>query len=131
MSAPFHTLAAVVLPRGMVWADEFDWSPFEKSAEYSTTGALLVDAGTRQAGRPITLLGANDAGWIRRAALTALHDLAADPDPAAVHTLTLADGRVFSVQFAPGDCITATPVGRPELPPDSHPYVATVRLIQV
>lgn len=129
MSAATHTLGAVALPRGMVWADEHDWLPVQKATEYSTTGALLIDAGARLAGRPITLQAASNAGWITRSALAALRALAATPE--AVHTLTLADGRAFSVQFAAGDCITATPVGRPELPTDSHPYVATVRLIEV
>ena len=49
----------------------------------------------------------------------------------ATHALTLADGRAFTVSFAPGTPITATPVARPELPPSHHPYVATVRLIEV
>ena len=47
------------------------------------------------------------------------------------HTLTLADTRTFTVQFAPGECIAATPIARPELPASAHPYVATVRLIEV
>lgn len=129
MSALVHTLGAVSLPRSMVWSDEHDWLPFEKTTEYSTTGALLIDAGTRLAGRPITLQAENDAGWIRRDVLAALRTLAADP--LGVHTLTLADGRVFDVQFAAGDAIVAHPVGRPELPADEHPYVATVQLIQI
>ena len=51
--------------------------------------------------------------------------------PEGVHTLTLADTRTFTVQFAPGECIAATPIARPELPASAHPYVATVRLIEV
>ena len=47
------------------------------------------------------------------------------------HALTLADGRQFSVIFAPGDAITAQPIGRPELPAATHPYIATVRLIEI
>ena len=129
MSAVVHTLGAISLPRGMLWADENDWLPFDKHVEYSTTGALLIDAGTRLAGRPITLQAENDAGWIRRDVLAALRTLAADP--LGVHTLTLADGRTFDVQFAAGDAITAHPVGRPELPADENPYVATIRLIEV
>ena len=129
MSAATHTLGGIALPRGMVWADEHDWLPVEKTTEYSTTGALLVDAGVRLAGRPITLRAETDAGWIRRDTLASLRALAASP--LAAHTLTLADGRTFSVQFAPGDAITARPIGRPELPADDNPYVATVRLIEV
>jgi hypothetical protein len=126
----FHTLGALQLPRGMVWADEFSWSSVEKSAEYSVTGALLIDAAVKQAGRPITLRGDATAGWIRRSVLTDLCALAAS-DPIGEHLLTLADGRTFTVQFAPGEPIDADPVARPELPPDTFPYVATLRLIEV
>ena len=50
-----HTLDGLALPAGMIWQDEFDWSPALSAQEYSLTGALVIDAGTRQAGRPITL----------------------------------------------------------------------------
>ncbi|WP_280809826.1 hypothetical protein [Variovorax boronicumulans] len=126
----FHTLGALQIPRGMVWSDEFGWSRVEKSLEYSVTGAALIDAGVRLAGRPITLQGEVEAGWIRRGALTALQALA-DSDPTGEHALVLADGRTFTVQFAPGLAVEGKPVARPELPVESYPYVATVRLITV
>lgn len=130
MSTTHHTLGLVQIPRGLVWADEFNWAEVDRAAEYSITGALLLDAAVRQAGRPITLEGSDSAGWITRATLLQLQALAQDPD--ATHTLTLADARTFTVRFAPGGApITATPVARPELPPSHHPYVATVRLIEV
>lgn len=124
-----HTLDAINLPRGMVWVDEFDWLPVEASTEYSITGAMVVQVAERQAGRTITLQGEENAGWIRRDVLLAVRALAATPGE--VLALTLADGRVFSVMFAPGNPIAARPIARPELPPDAHPYVATVRLIEV
>ena len=123
----FHTLGTVQIPRGMVWVDEFTWSPVEKALEYALGGALLVDVGVKQAGRPITLQAEGDAGWIRRDALQALQALADEPDGSFL--LTLADGREFTVQFAPNP-IEATPLGRPELPTNQHPFVATVRLIE-
>lgn len=124
-----HTLDLTPLPRGMVWIDEHDWVPAQHATEYSITGALLVDAYERLAGRPITLQAQDDAGWIRRDALAALYGLASDPG--ATYTLTLADGRVFSVMFAPEGPIEARPVGRPELPGPDNPYIATVRLIEI
>jgi hypothetical protein len=129
MATKYHTLGALQIPRGMVWVDEFAWQPVEKSTEYSITGALLIDSGVRLAGRTITLQADTDAGWITRATLLSLQALAATPE--GVHTLTLADGRTFTVQFAPGECLTAAPIARPELPASAHPYVATVRLIEV
>ncbi|CAA2107100.1 hypothetical protein [Variovorax paradoxus] len=126
----FHALGALQIPRGMVWADEFGWNPVEKSLDYSVTGAALIDAAVRLAGRPITLQGEADAGWIARGGLLALQALNA-ADAVGEHVLVLADGRSFAVQFAPGLAVEARPVARPELPVEKHPYVATVRLITV
>jgi len=130
MPTTYHTLGTIQIPRGMIWSDEFAWSPVEKSAEYSCTGALLIDAATKLAGRPITLRGDTNAGWIKRSVLDEVYALAAS-DPVGEHLLTLADDRTFTVQFAPGEPIDASPVARPELPPETYPYVATVRLIEV
>ncbi len=128
MPAPHtHTLAAIDLPRSLLWVDEFDWSAPLRAHEYSITGALIVDQAVRQAGRPITLQGVADHGWVRRDALQQLHALAntaGGPLP-----LTLADGRTFSVRFAPDDPIRAEQVSRAELPPAHYPYIVTVRLV--
>jgi hypothetical protein len=129
MSATFHTLGTLQIPRGMVWADEHNWLPVEKDMEYSLTGALLVDAAVRQAGRPITLQADDNAGWIERGVLQDLRALASVPD--ATYLFTHADGREFTVMFSPDDPLQAVPVGRPELPADTNPYIATVRLIEV
>jgi hypothetical protein len=131
MTAPkFHVLGALQIPRGMVWSDEFGWNPVEKSLEYSLTGAALIDAGVRLAGQPITLQGEADAGWIKRGGLVALQALNA-ADPVGEHVLVLADGRSFTVQFAPGLAVEGKPLARPELPAEDYPYIATVRLITV
>lgn len=129
--AAHHTLGAISLPRGMRWVDEFgDWALQERAHDHSLTGALLIDVAARQAGRPITLSATDQQGWIQRSVLQALRTLSEDTE--ATHTLTLADGRVFTVRFAAdGAPVTATAVGSPEAPPDAHPYVATVRLVQV
>lgn len=119
----------LALPRGMVWADEFDWSPVAAERRWGTNGAQHLHIGVRQAGRPVTLRGDSNAGWIRRAALQALQALAAAPGQP--YTLTLADGRALRVLFAPDDPIAAQPIGRPELPDDDTWYSATVRLIEL
>ncbi|EPD40852.1 hypothetical protein [Delftia acidovorans] len=113
----------------MLWTDEFDWSAVSKSFGRSITGALVVDAVAMAAGRPITLEGVEDQGWIRRATLLDLYALA--DQVGQTHDLVLADGRSFRVQFAEGAPIKAQPVGRPERPALSNPYVATLRLITV
>lgn len=130
MAAPkHHTLGAIELPRGMRWIDEFSWSAEQKSVERSITGALIIDAAVKIAGRPITLQASDSQGWIARDVLLALQ--AATHELGAQYTLTLADGRTFTVQFAPDTPLQATPIGTPELPTEQHPYVATLRLITV
>lgn len=124
-----HTLGSIAVPRGMVWVDEFDWVPVERAVTYSLTGALLVDVAPRLAGRPITLAGEVDAGWLGRGVAAQLYALASATD--ATYALTLADGRTFTVMFAPDSPFEAKPVGRPELPTATNPYYATLRLIEV
>ena len=123
-----HTLATVTLPGDMIWVDEFNWSPVQRATEYSLAGALIVDIGERQAGRPITLKS-DTGGWMRRSALQALYALAADPDVSS-RTLTLADGRVFTVAFA-DDPIEAEPVIDYSIPGTDDWYVVTLQLLEV
>lgn len=132
MSTTHHTLGLVQIPRQMVWVDEFAWTPVEKTTGYSTTGALLVDVGERQAGRPITLQATDEHGWMARSLVQEVRALAADPE--GVYTFTHADGREFLVMFAAGDdAVSAVPISgtRPELPADNYPYVTTVRLVEI
>ncbi len=79
------------------WSDEFDWSPVEQRTEYTTTGALLIEEGTKQAGRPITLQGTETAAWISRALCDTLAGWAALPG--ITLTLTLR-GVARTVAFA-------------------------------
>lgn len=124
-----HLLGGVELPRGMLWTDEFTWVAVERSVERSITGAQVVDQAAKVAGRPITLQGVRDQGWIRRATLLAVQALA--DVPGATYTLKLADGREFEVMFAPENPMEAEPISRPEMPASTHPYVATLRLLTV
>jgi hypothetical protein len=124
-----HTLASVTLPVDMIWIDEFNWSPVQRAQEYSIGGALIIDVAERLAGRPITLKGEADAGWVHRTALLALYALAADPAVAS-RTLTLGDGRVFTVAFD-DDPIEAEPVIDYSITGGDDWYVVTLKLIEV
>ncbi|MBN9411337.1 MAG: hypothetical protein J0H69_19505 [Burkholderiales bacterium] len=55
------------LPEDLLWANEFQWEPVQQSREYSSTGALIIDEGLKQAGRPVHLSAGEDFGWISRA----------------------------------------------------------------
>ena len=84
-----HTPTAITLtlPDALSWADEYSWSPVEQTKTYTTTGALLIEEGTKQAGRPITLEGDADRTWCTRAVVDQLHAWAATTS--LVLTLTL------------------------------------------
>jgi hypothetical protein len=81
------SITTVTLPDALSWADEYSWSPVEQTKTYTTTGALLIEEGIKQAGRPITLEGAADRTWCTRALVDVLRGWAALPG--VVLTLTL------------------------------------------
>ena len=127
------TLDSVSLPVDMEWTDEFAWSAGVQTTEYAASGALLVEQGARQAGRPITL-EARGAGhvWITRAVVLALQALA-DAASDTPMTLTLADGSTHNVLFRydAGTPVEATPVYEITPRTSTHPYALTLRLIKV
>ena len=71
----------------LYWEDEYSWSPVVQTTAPSTTGAMLVDVGVLQAGRPITLVGTDTQAWIPRALCETLQAWAVLP--AITLTLTL------------------------------------------
>lgn len=136
------TLGSFALPDGLVWTDELDWQPVSQTLDYSVDGALVVEVWPdRQAGRPITLEGGRSGrtswAWMTRAEVIALK--AALDDPAAEFTLTLHDGRTFTViprRDGEGPLsATALPVvgdRGPANPGNDHEYVIeAVRLLEI
>lgn len=99
------TLGALTLPQGLRWADEFDWSPLAQATSYSLTGALIVEQATKQAGRPITLVGGREFAWLTRTEVAALKTLL---EAGEEMTLTLHDNRTFTVLPAGDEPLTVT-----------------------
>lgn len=124
-----HLLHNVPLDGDMVWVDEFAWPTVFRSTEYSLSGALIVDSGMRLAGRPITLAGSADGGWVTRATVDALRVLASALP--GQYVLTLADSRSFNVIFAPDEPLVADQVVDLSDPAVDWWYIATVKLIEV
>lgn len=60
----------------LLWPDEFSWQAVEQRTQYSITGALIVEASAKQAGRPITL---QSGAWFTRETLETLRAWAALP----------------------------------------------------
>lgn len=93
-----HSASAttITLPDALNWVDEYSWSPVQQTSTYTTTGALLIEEGVMQAGRPITLEGKVEATWCPRAMVDQLHAWA--NTAGIVLTLTLR-GLSHSVTF--------------------------------
>jgi len=126
--------AVLELPDDLLWSDEHAWTPAVASVSYLLTGALLVQSAVRQAGRPITLTGAVDMAWVTRATLMTLHSWAGAPlsDTTGRFTLTLSDGRVFTVAFRHAETpIEAEPVLGFPARSDADFYRLTLRFLEI
>ncbi len=125
---------ALLLPDDLLWSDEHAWSPAVSSVSYLLTGALLVQSAVRQAGRPITLVGAQDMAWVTRAVVGTLQAWAAVPLATSTgrFELTLADTRVFTVAFRHFEtAIEAEPVTGFPARAESDFYRLTLRLMEI
>lgn len=127
MTTLAYSTITIDLPNDMLWVDEYDWSAVEQATEYSVTGALLVDAAARLAGRPITLAADEGYGWITRSVLDQL--LAASNIPGQQFTLTLR-GTPHTVIFD-DPRIEATPVFDVSDPAAGDFYVVTLKFLKV
>lgn len=121
-------LDGIVLPDDLQWIDEYDWSPIDQETDYSIGGALMVQEGTKQAGRKITL-SSGDWAWVSRSTVEALRAILI---AGREMVLDLGDGRTFDVMWRHGDNpIKATPVmfQAPVDPTDQ--YYLEIRLMEI
>lgn len=128
------TEVALVLPDDLLWTDEHSWSPTVVSTSYLITGALLVQTATRQAGRPITLVGAPDMAWVTRATVEQLRHWAALvlTEASGRFLLTFSDSRTFTVAFRHSDtALEAEPVLGLPARADTDFYRLTLRLMEI
>ena len=121
----------VTLNPDLFWEDENDWHPVEQTSERTITGALVVQAGARIAGRPITLKPEDDSS-----AVTSLTDLAQLRNWAAVPgqelTLTLRGvSRSVIFRHHDGAALEARPwIHRSDVQ-SGDLYLATIRLMEI
>ncbi len=88
--------SSIELPEDLEWTNELAWSGVQQATERSITGALIVDVGTLQAGRPIQLRSPDDGGWLARADALTLQSWAATAG--AEYTLSIR-GTSYTVIF--------------------------------
>jgi hypothetical protein len=95
---------------------------------------MLIQSATRQAGRPITLVGAPDMAWVTRATVEQLRAWAALPVGSATGRfgLTFSDGRSFTVAFRHAEtAIEAEPVLGIPARADTDFYRLTLRFLEI
>lgn len=129
-AGPANTPLALALPDQLSWPDEFTWAPVLQTSEYTTTGALVLDAWAKQAGRPITLQAAQDRAWCPRATASTLRTWVAQPG----QTFTLAlRGATHTVVFnhEGGGAMGAEPVIDFSDPDDADYYILTLRFLEI
>jgi|WetSurMetagenome_2_1015567.scaffolds.fasta_scaffold1342888_1 hypothetical protein len=86
----------IVLPGNLMPSEEWrNWSPMVQSAEYSLSGAIVIESAEKQAGAPLTLEGGDRWVWLTGAQCDAIDALLADIETPL--TLTLHDGVARSV----------------------------------
>ena len=124
---------SIILHSDYQWIDEHDWHLVEQSVERGLTGALIVQLGTRLAGRPITLQPEDDsASWMRYSTLAVLRAWANLPGKQFSATIR---GVARQVIFRHQDgAIGATPVthhGSDGAPLADDWYRVTLRLMEV
>lgn len=128
-AGPGGTPLAVPLPADLAWTDEFTWQQVLQSTEYSTTGALILDAYAKQAGRPITLVGTETRGWCQRDVLNTLRGWSSQPS--TTFTLDMR-GMSYSVVFNhEAGALDAEALVDYADPTDDDYYVVTIRFLEL
>ncbi len=129
-AGPGSTPLVLDLPDQLSWPDEFAWAQVVQSAEYTTTGALVLDAYAKQAGRPITLAGSETRAWCERGALLTLRDWASQPG--LVLTLSGLRGTTRTVAWNhDAGALSADPVHDWADPADTDSYVITLKFLEL
>lgn len=91
----------ITLPDDIPWVDEFSWSPVAQQIEVSLGGSEIIETSVQEFGRPITLQGDRNTAWIDWTTAEALR-VAETAQGDTPFTLTLADGRTYTVLFLGG-----------------------------
>jgi len=115
----------------LLWNDENDWHPVEQTSQRTVTGALVVSAASRVAGRPITLQPEDDrSGATDLTTLTQLRNWAAVPGQ--VMELTLRGvSRSVIFRHHDGAAVEARPWVHYSDVQTGDLYFATIRFMEI
>jgi hypothetical protein len=117
------------LPNDIIWVDELSWSSVEQSADYSLTGALVIESWQRQAGRKITLKSPADQAVLPRSTINILRTWWNTPEKTMSLTIR---GVTRTVVFNYGGVFEPDVIGFWCDPiPDSALYFVTIPLMEL
>lgn len=119
----------LTLPSDLLWSNEYEWQPVEQRGRYSVLGSLVLEAAARVAGRPITLEGGENYGWITRSTLTTLQTWV--QLPSKTFTLNLLGVNHTVVFDHSAGALNALPVYQVSDPDPADFYIAVLRFLKV
>lgn len=124
------TLDGVALSGSMLWPDRHQHSEVAQSTRRTLGGGLVVYTQQLFAGRPITLVAAEDTGWITKAMLDALETRAAVPGGAYVLNY---HGFVVDVVFRHNDApaVEFQPLQPKASPQAGDYYTGSLKLLTI
>ena len=126
------TSETIQLEDGFFWSDE-NWAEIQQNQEYSVSGALIIQEGRKQAGRPITLQPANKTkGWIKLRDLNQLRQWQNLQEQFTLQFQWPHDQRQFNVIFnhKDGALESSTIKGTPATSVDTY-FNVTMRFTEV
>lgn len=67
------TLDDLTLSNDLMWNSQYNWSPVVQTVSYAIDGTMIVEAGTKMKGRPVSLVGGSNFGWMQRSLIDLLY----------------------------------------------------------
>jgi hypothetical protein len=121
----------ITLHDDLFWSDEHGWNMVEQTSDRTITGALVVQASAKVAGRPITLTPENDSSaWMSREVLDQLRNFATVPGKELTLTLR-GEPRAVIFRHHDGIALDARPVVHFNDVEPGDWYLVTLRLMEV
>lgn len=120
----------ITLHPDLFWSDENNWNPVEQTVDRTITGAMVIMASLRVAGRPITLEPEDDStAWMLRSQVDALRNWAAVPGKEMTLTLRGVD-RTVIFRHQDGGFEARPVIHYNDVVPGDF-YLCTVRLMEI